>query len=136
LTRARELGADPIINYVNEPNWRAEVNALTRGAGADDAVLVAGGDSVNQSLEALKIGGNVVIIGLLQDPNFTVQILPFILRQGTIQTLSVGLPEAFEKMNCAKIARMISQRYSCQNNATHTRAGKTCPKTRIMSRRS
>jgi hypothetical protein len=41
-----------------------------------------------------------------------VQILPFILRQGTIQTLSVGLPEAFEKMNCAKIARMISQRYS------------------------
>jgi NADPH:quinone reductase-like Zn-dependent oxidoreductase len=86
LTRARELGADPIINYVNEPNWRAEVNALTRGAGADDAVLVAGGDSVNQSLEALKIGGNVVIIGLLQDPNFTVKILPFILRQGTIQT--------------------------------------------------
>jgi NADPH:quinone reductase-like Zn-dependent oxidoreductase len=85
------------------------VNALTRGAGADDAVLVAGGDSVNQSLEALKIGGNVVIIGLLQDPNFTVKILPFILRQGTIQTLSVGLPEAFEKMNCAKIARMISQ---------------------------
>jgi NADPH:quinone reductase-like Zn-dependent oxidoreductase len=134
--RARELGADQIINYVNEPNWRAEVNALTRGAGADDAVLVAGGDSVNQSLEALKIGGNVVIIGLLLDPNFTVQILPFVLRQGTIQTLSVGLQEAFEKMNRAKIAQMISQRYSCQNNATHTRAGKTCPKTRIMSRRS
>ena len=85
--RARELGADPIINYVNEPNWRAEVNALTRGAGSDDAVLVAGGDSVNQSLEELKIGGNVVITGLLQDPNFTVK-----------------------KMNRAKIARMISQR--------------------------
>ena len=85
--RARELGADQIINYVNEPNWRAEVNALTRGAGSDDAVLVAGGDSVNQSLEELKIGGNVVITGLLQDPNFTVK-----------------------KMNRAKIARMISQR--------------------------
>jgi NADPH:quinone reductase-like Zn-dependent oxidoreductase len=45
------------------PNWGAAVKALTRGAGADDAVLVAGGDSVNQSLEELKIGGNVVIIG-------------------------------------------------------------------------
>jgi NADPH:quinone reductase-like Zn-dependent oxidoreductase len=45
------------------PNWGAAVKALTSGAGADDAVLVAGGDSVNQSLEELKIGGNVVIIG-------------------------------------------------------------------------
>ena len=69
------------------PNWGAAVKALTRGAGADDAVLVAGGDSVNQSLEELKIGGNLVITGLLQDPNFTVK-----------------------KMNRAKIARMISQR--------------------------
>jgi NADPH:quinone reductase-like Zn-dependent oxidoreductase len=62
---------------------------------------VAGGESVRQALEATRIGGNVVIVGLLQSPQFTLDILPFILQQGAIHTLSVGSRDAFEKMNRA-----------------------------------
>ena len=106
-SRVRELGATGTINYVKEPKWGAAVKALTHGAGVDHALLMAGGDSVKQALEALKIGGDIVIVGLLQEPAFTVDILPFIFKQGSIHTLSVGSREAFEKMNRALAASQI-----------------------------
>jgi hypothetical protein len=32
-------------------------------------------------MEAPLVGGNLVIVGLLQEPSFTLEILPFILKQ-------------------------------------------------------
>ena len=114
--RAKQLGATGSINYVREPNWGAAAKALTNGSGVDHVLLVAGGDSVAQSLETLKVGGNTVIVGLLKDSNFTVKILPFILKQGATHTLSVGSREAFEKMNlaldAAKIKPVIDHEYA------------------------
>jgi NADPH:quinone reductase-like Zn-dependent oxidoreductase len=101
LARAIELGAHETINYVRSPQWGQQARALTGGAGVDHVINVAGGESVQQSLEATRIGGNVVIVGLLANPRFTIDILPFILQQGAIRTLSVGSRESFENMNQA-----------------------------------
>jgi NADPH:quinone reductase-like Zn-dependent oxidoreductase len=116
LKRVRELGADETINYHKNPDWGAVARALTGGVGVDHVLDVAGGESVRQSLEATRIGGNVVIVGLLQSPRFTVDILPFILQQGAIHTLSVGSRDAFEKMNRAlessRIRPVIDREYA------------------------
>jgi NADPH:quinone reductase-like Zn-dependent oxidoreductase len=116
LKRAKELGADAVINYARDPEWNVAVKALTNGAGVDHVLDVAGGDSIARSMDALTVGGNIVIVGLLQSPTFTLEILPFILKQATIHTLSVGSREAFEKMNRAlglsKIRPVIDREYA------------------------
>lgn len=116
LARARELGADAGINYARNPEWNVAVKALTNGAGVDHVLDVAGGDSIARSMDALTKGGNIVIVGLLQRPTFTLETLPFILKQATIHTLSVGSREAFEKMNRAlgisKIRPVIDREYA------------------------
>lgn len=116
LARAKELGADAMINYARDPEWNVAVKALTNGAGVDHVLDVAGGESIARSMDALTVGGNIVIVGLLQSPTFTLEILPFILKQATIHTLSVGSREAFEKMNLAlrisKIHPVIDREYA------------------------
>jgi NADPH:quinone reductase-like Zn-dependent oxidoreductase len=99
LARAVDLGAHHVINSTEQPEWGRLAKAISAGVGVDHVINVAGGDSVQQSLEATRPGGNVVIVGLLGSPTFTVKILPFILQQGAIHTLSVGSREAFEAMN-------------------------------------
>jgi NADPH:quinone reductase-like Zn-dependent oxidoreductase len=107
LARAKKLGANETINYINQPAWGAAAKSLYGGIGVDHAIDIAGGESIRQSLEATKMGGNVVVVGLLQESTFTVDILPFILQQGAIRTLSVGSRDAFEKMNRALEANRI-----------------------------
>jgi NADPH:quinone reductase-like Zn-dependent oxidoreductase len=115
LTRVKELGADAVINYRREPAWNLAAKALTNDEGVDHVLEVVGGESVARSLDALVDGGNIVIVGLLQSPVFTLEILPFILKQATIHTLSVGSREAFEKTNRAlrmsKIRPVIDREY-------------------------
>jgi NADPH:quinone reductase-like Zn-dependent oxidoreductase len=101
LHRAMELGATEGINYSEMPDWDVAVQRITGGSGVDHVLEVAGGERVNRSLYAAKIGGNVVIVGLLQASTFTLDILDFILRQATLHTLSVGSRDAFENMNRA-----------------------------------
>jgi NADPH:quinone reductase-like Zn-dependent oxidoreductase len=94
----------------------AVARSLTGGLGVDHVLDVAGGQSVRQSLKAARIGGNVVIVGLLESPQFTIDILPFILQQGAIHALSVGSRDAFEKMNRAletsRILPVIDKEYA------------------------
>lgn len=116
LKRAREFGADAGINYARHSEWNVAVKALTNGAGADHVLDVAGGDSVARSLDALTRGGNIVIIGLLQRPTFTLEVLPLILKQATIHTLTAGSREALERMNRAlamsEIRPVIDREYA------------------------
>jgi NADPH:quinone reductase-like Zn-dependent oxidoreductase len=57
-----------------------------------------------------------VIVGLLSKPDFTLGIVPLIIKQATIHTLTSGSREAFEKMNRAlevnKIRPVIDSTYA------------------------
>ena len=50
LARAKELGADEIINYRTTPDWEKEVFRLTDKAGADHVIEVGGTDTFPRSL--------------------------------------------------------------------------------------
>ncbi len=60
--RARELGADHVINYAKE-DFGAAVKRITGGMLADLAVDHIGADTFNRSLSCLKRGGSLVTFG-------------------------------------------------------------------------
>lgn len=63
LERARALGADETINYVNTPEWSTEARRLTGGEGVDLVLEVGGEKTVAQSVAAVRPQGTVVVIG-------------------------------------------------------------------------
>lgn len=63
LEKARALGADETINYVDTPEWGAEARRLTGGEGVDVVLEVGGEKTVAQSVAAVRMQGMVVIIG-------------------------------------------------------------------------
>lgn len=65
LKHAHKLGADHMINYKRTTDWGAEVRKLTDGRGADHVLDVGGKDTFAQSLQAVRSGRHVSVIGLL-----------------------------------------------------------------------
>lgn len=63
LERVRELGADHTINYRRVPVWSAVVREITAGAGADLVLDVGGSATIAQSIDSVRYGGRVVLIG-------------------------------------------------------------------------
>ena len=63
LERARELGADEVINYGTTPQFSQRVKELTGGKGVDMVFDVVGAAVWAESLLSLKPGGRLVITG-------------------------------------------------------------------------
>ena len=99
LERTRALGAQGGINYLRKPEWGKEVLALTGMLGVDHVLEVAGGKSLAQSLKALKAGGRISVIGILDGFESAVPIFPLLAKQATIRGIVTGPRRAFEKMN-------------------------------------
>jgi NADPH:quinone reductase-like Zn-dependent oxidoreductase len=99
LERARALGAQGGINYLRKPEWAKEVLALTDMQGVDHVLEVAGGKSLAQSLEALKAGGRISVIGILEGVESAIPIFRLLTKQATIRGMVTGPRRAFETMN-------------------------------------
>jgi NADPH:quinone reductase-like Zn-dependent oxidoreductase len=63
LARARDLGADDTINYVQQPRFARAVRKLTDGRGVDVVFEHVGADTWRDSVAALAIGGRLVTCG-------------------------------------------------------------------------
>jgi NADPH:quinone reductase-like Zn-dependent oxidoreductase len=100
LERAKALGADYGINYRTNPEWDQAVLAYTQGHGADHIVDLGGASTLNRSISALKVGGQVSIIGILSGAAVEdFAIVPAIIRKARLQAINVGSREMFERMN-------------------------------------
>jgi NADPH:quinone reductase-like Zn-dependent oxidoreductase len=65
LERARSLGADHLINYRKVTRWGERARQLTGGRGVDVVLEVGGTETLPQSIDALRDGGDIAGIGLL-----------------------------------------------------------------------
>jgi NADPH:quinone reductase-like Zn-dependent oxidoreductase len=65
LQRGRALGADATINYRSVPRWDAAARELSGGRGVDHLVEVGGAKTLATSIQALRQGGRVVLVGQL-----------------------------------------------------------------------
>ncbi|OJJ98089.1 hypothetical protein ASPACDRAFT_123057 [Aspergillus aculeatus ATCC 16872] len=60
-----KFGADHGINYKTRPEWSQEVLRLTNGKGVDYILENGGSGTIAESLNAVKMGGNISVIGFL-----------------------------------------------------------------------
>jgi NADPH:quinone reductase-like Zn-dependent oxidoreductase len=105
LERAKKLGADDLINYREREDWDKVVLDLTEKRGVDHVVEVGGAGTLQKSVNAVKMGGHVAVIGVLSGKgefNPTVVLMKAVKMQG----IFVGSRQMFEDMN-----RLI-----CQHN--------------------
>lgn len=65
LARARELGALHTINYKQNPSWEQQVLDLTGGLGVDIVVEQGGAQTLLQSVQSVKRGGQISQVGFL-----------------------------------------------------------------------
>ena len=80
LERARQLGADHLINYRATPAWDEEVLKITEGRGADLVLETVGAATIARSLNAAAVGGTVFTVGFVTGTAASVDLLPVIVK--------------------------------------------------------
>lgn len=90
LERVRALGADHTINYKQHADWGKQVRDWTGGRGVDHVIEVGGPGTLPQSIEAVRIGGHIALIGVLTGYSGAVPTGAFMVKQARLQGLIVG----------------------------------------------
>jgi NADPH:quinone reductase-like Zn-dependent oxidoreductase len=103
--RLRALGAEAVLRYDQEPRWGRAVRQLT--GGVDQVVEVGGAGTLAQSLEAVRPGGTVSLIGVLSGVREPLSVLPVLMKQVRVQGILVGHRQGFEAMNRAIAASRL-----------------------------
>lgn len=80
LERARQLGADHLINYRTTPAWDEQVLKLTEGRGADLVVETVGAQTIGRSLNAAAVGSTVFTVGFVTGTAASIDLLPIIVK--------------------------------------------------------
>ena len=90
LERARSLGADHAINYRQTPQWGARVRELTGGRGVDHVIEVGGPATLAQSIDAVRVGGHIALIGILTGRHGDLPTSALMRKHVRLQGLIVG----------------------------------------------
>ncbi len=90
LERLKALGADATINYKTTPAWGQRVLELTAGQGADHVIEVGGPGTLPESIDAVRIGGHIALIGILTGRAGEVPTMKLMAKQARLEGLIVG----------------------------------------------
>jgi NADPH:quinone reductase-like Zn-dependent oxidoreductase len=101
LARMRELGADDCVNYRDNPDWDQAVLDLTEGKGVDRIVEVGGPGTLQKSVNAVRVGGTIGLIGILTGAQGAVQPTSIMRKSITVRGIYVGSRAMFGEMNRA-----------------------------------
>ena len=104
LERAKDLGATDFINYKQREDWDRAVLELTEKRGVDHVVEVGGAETIAKSLNAVKAGGHIAVIGVLSGATGGLNPVNILMKSIRLQGIYVGSRQMFEDMN-----RMFSQ---------------------------
>lgn len=100
LKKLIDLGATHGINYKETPNWDLKVIELTEGVGVDHVVEVGGSGTLERSLNAVRLGGHVSLIGVLSGLG-QMNPITVLMKNIKLYGIYVGSRMAFEEMNTA-----------------------------------
>lgn len=101
LERLRQLGATATVHYRKIPEWGARVRELSGGAGVNLVVEVGGAGTLKESLRAVRIGGRIILIGVLSGTASALDVTPILMKQVRVQGMLVGSRDDFQQMNRA-----------------------------------
>lgn len=89
LERLKLLGADVVINYKKDENWGKTVFKLS-GGGVDHVLDVGGGATIYNSTEAVRIGGSILLIGILGGRKGEIVFPKYFFKQIRMTGIAVG----------------------------------------------
>lgn len=88
LEKLRDLGADAVINYRDQPEWGRQAAEITGGVSL--VVEVGGPGTVTQSVRSLRVGGMISMIGVLTGIAGDVPLAEFFQRNAVMSGITVG----------------------------------------------
>lgn len=105
----KQLGADHVINYNENPDWALTARALTpNGDGFDNIIEVGGTDTLSQSVKAIKFEGVISVIGVLSGAaQGNSKIIDALLKTCRFRGLHIGSRVQMEEMMAAIEANKI-----------------------------
>ena len=83
------------------PVWHPDVRRLNGGRGIDHVVEVGGPDSFLQSLKAIRMGGQIHMIGYVGSTTGEINPLEILYRRAVVRGIPIGSRESFDHMNRA-----------------------------------
>ncbi|KAM0470580.1 hypothetical protein ACHAPX_009843 [Trichoderma viride] len=105
----KQLGADHVINYNENPDWALTARALTpNGDGFDNIIEVGGTGTLSQSVKAIKFEGVISVIGVLSGAaQGNSKIIDALLKICRFRGLHIGSRVQMEEMMAAIEANKI-----------------------------
>jgi NADPH:quinone reductase-like Zn-dependent oxidoreductase len=100
LARAKELGADELINYRKREDWDTAVLELTDKRGVDHVIEVGGTATLQRSMRAVRMGGHIAVIGVVAGSG-EFSYAPVFMKALKLIGVFVGSRAMFEEMNGA-----------------------------------
>ncbi|MEM7268005.1 MAG: NAD(P)-dependent alcohol dehydrogenase [Pseudomonadota bacterium] len=107
LARMTALGAGQTINYRDTPDWDAAVLEMTGGVGVDRVVEVGGPGTFDKSVNAVRVGGIIGLIGILTGVAGQASPTAIMRKSVTVRGIYVGSRAMFADMNRAIEAHAI-----------------------------
>ena len=79
-----------MINYRQHADWGGRVRDWTGGRGVDHVLEIGGPGTLAQSIEAVRVGGHISLIGVLTGLGGEVPTAQLMTKQARLQGLIVG----------------------------------------------
>lgn len=119
LERAKALGADFVANYKEQSDWGSKVRNWAGGGGVDHVIEVGGPATLTQSIDAVRVGGHISLIGILTGAGGDVPTAALMTKQARLQGLIVGSrndQQAFVRaLEANAIRPVIDQRFALED---------------------
>ncbi|HET9931232.1 MAG TPA: NAD(P)-dependent alcohol dehydrogenase [Polyangiaceae bacterium] len=139
--RLLALGADEVL-LADAPGWGRSARMLSGGEGVEHVVEVTGGSTLAESLQAVRPGGTVSLIGTLGGSAAELDLLPIVMRNVRVQGVFVGhlrrLRELLNECERTRLRPVIDSVYDLAEGpkaferlASGEQFGKICLKIRV-----
>ena len=79
-----------MINYKKEPKWGFLARELNEGKGVDHVIDIGGAETLEQSLNAIRVAGQISLIGILSGQTCEINIVKSFVKQARLQGVLVG----------------------------------------------
>lgn len=106
-TRLLKLGADHVLNYRTSPDWGVRARALTNGRGVDRVIEVGGPETLEQSVAAVAMGGQVSLVGILAGATGGLDFMTMFMSQAKFHPIAIGSRRSLEDMNRVLVRHRI-----------------------------
>jgi len=95
MEKARELGADVVLNYREDPVWSKTLYKMTKRRGVDVVVDNVGQATLTQSMRAVARGGRIVIVGNTSGPKTELDVRYIFGKQISLIGSTMGTHQDF-----------------------------------------